>query len=325
MTRGFVLGKFMPPHAGHVLLCETASALVDQLTILVAWLPDDPIPGEVRLAWMRQLFPDAEVIGHGAVAPQSPEEHPNFWPIWKGIVKSVHPDPIDYVFASEDYGERLAQELGARFIPVDPGREAMPISASMIRDEPWAHWRHIPAPVRPYYAGRIALHGPESTGKSTLAFRLARHFDTLVMPEYGRIWCERYGTELTMDDLLTIAKTHDIMTRSLLAKCNCRLIIDTDPLMTAAWAEMLLGKSDPWFDEWREPADLYLLLDTDLPWKDDGTRLFGEAKARQRFMDISRDQLERRGLRYAVIGGEGEARFENALAAIDTAGLGKIC
>ena len=45
MRHGFVLGKFMPPHLGHVHLCETARQLVDRLTILVCWLPDDPIPG----------------------------------------------------------------------------------------------------------------------------------------------------------------------------------------------------------------------------------------------------------------------------------------
>ena len=57
MTRGFVLGRFMPPHAGHVHLCETARRLVDRLTILVCWQPDDPVPGPLRLQWMRELFP----------------------------------------------------------------------------------------------------------------------------------------------------------------------------------------------------------------------------------------------------------------------------
>ena len=33
--RGFVLGKFMPPHAGHVYLCDFGRAYVEELTILV--------------------------------------------------------------------------------------------------------------------------------------------------------------------------------------------------------------------------------------------------------------------------------------------------
>ena len=78
---------------------------------------------------------------------------------------------------------------------------------------------------------------------------------------------------------------------------------------------------DPWFDAWDEPADLYLLLDMDLPWVDDGTRLFGTPEERRRFFELSRAELERRGVRWALVGGSGEARLDNALAAIEAAGL----
>ena len=321
VTNGFLLGKFMPPHNGHVLLCEAARNLVDRLTILVCWLPDDPIPGPLRLAWMRALFPDCRVIGHGEVVPQEPADHPDFWRVWRDIVRSVHPEPIDTVFASEAYGTRLAAQVGARFRPIDPGREACPVSASQIRSDPWAHWQYLPEIVRPHYAQSICLHGPESTGKSTLAPQLAVHFATARVPEYGRIWCEHYGIDLTMTDLVTIAQTHDAMTHAALRQCNRRLILDTDPLMTAVWADMLFERRDPWFDAWSGVADLYLLLDIDLPWIDDGTRLFGSAAERRRFFDLSRDELDRRGVRYAVVGGHGDDRFANALAAIAAAGL----
>lgn len=324
MTRGLLLGKFMPPHAGHQLLCETALALVDELTILVCWLPGDPVPGPLRLAWMRELFPDARVVGHDAVVPQEPEQHPDFWDIWRGIVRAAHPEPIDLVFASESYGARLAEEVGARYRPIDPGREAAAISASAIRADPGAHWPTLPPPVRSHYARMICLHGPESTGKSTLAHQLAAHFDTVLMPEYGRTWCETFGTDLVMDDLLAIARTHEAMTNSLKRRCNRRLIADTDPLMTAVWADMLFGMRDPWFDAWQDTADLYLLLDIDLPWHDDGTRLFGTVEERRRFFDLSRAELDRRGVPWVLVGGAGEARLENALAAIEAAGLGGV-
>jgi len=316
VTRGFLLGKFMPPHAGHQLLCEAALALVDELTILVCWLPDDPVPGPLRLAWMRELFPAARVIGHDAVVPQEPGDHPDFWPIWREIVRAAHPEPIDLVFASESYGERLAAEVGARWRPIDPGREAAAISATAVRADPWAHWGALPPPVRGHYARTICLHGPESVGKTVLARQLADHFDTLLMPEYGRTWCEAFGTDLVMDDLLAIARTHVAMTESLKRRCNRRLIADTDPLMTAVWADMLFGERDPWFDAWDEPADLYLLLDMDLPWIDDGTRFFGSAELRRKFFDLSRAELDRRGVPWALVSGQGEARLENAIAAI---------
>ena len=87
--RGFLLGKFMPPHAGHMALIRGARALVDELTVLVCWLPDDTIAGETRLAWMRELAPDCRIVGHGDVVPQTPEESPDFWPIWRGIVAAA--------------------------------------------------------------------------------------------------------------------------------------------------------------------------------------------------------------------------------------------
>lgn len=163
----------------------------------------------------------------------------------------------------------------------------------------------------------ICLHGPESTGKSTLAPRLAAHFGGQVLDEYGRDYAEANGVDFTMNDLLRISRTHDEQARTLIAQGADPLILDTDPLMTAVWADMLFGRRDPWFDAWTGTADLYLLFDIDLPWIEDGTRMFGSAAQRRKFFELSRDALETRGLRWELIGGEGEARFENAVAAIE--------
>jgi nicotinamide riboside kinase len=79
---------------------------------------------------------------------------------------------------------------------------------------------------------------------------------------------------------------------------------------------MLYGKHDPWFDSWNGCADLYLLFDIDLPWIEDGTRMFGTPQRRKRFFDLSQEVLERRGVRWVLIDGEGEQRYLNALKAI---------
>lgn len=148
MRRGFLLGKFMPPHLGHMHLCRTGLARCDALTVLVCSLPGDPIPGHLRFGWMRDLLPEARVLHLTEVVPQAPEEHADFWPIWRGIVKRFHPEPIDVVFASETYGHRLAAEVGAVFEPVDIARRAVPISATMIRADPFAHVAFLPEVVR---------------------------------------------------------------------------------------------------------------------------------------------------------------------------------
>jgi NadR type nicotinamide-nucleotide adenylyltransferase len=165
-------------------------------------------------------------------------------------------------------------------------------------------------------ARTICLHGAESTGKSVLSARLAEHLGCERVEEYGRTWAETHGTDVDMASLVAIARTHDAMTRAALARADRLLILDTDPLMTAVWADMLFGTRDPWFDAWDATADLYLLLDTDLPWIEDGTRFFGTAAQRAKFQALSQAELERRGVRWARVGGVGEARFDNAVAAI---------
>lgn len=167
----------------------------------------------------------------------------------------------------------------------------------------------------------ICLHGAESTGKSTLAPRLAARLGGLVVPEYGRTYCEANGTDLDAADLLAIFDGHVAATRAALVAAPDWLISDTDPLMTQAWAVMLVGRRLPEIDAWDDVADLYLVPAMDLPWQEDGTRLFGSELARRQFMEVAIGELDRRRLRWAWITGEGDARLQSALAAIAAAGL----
>ncbi len=167
----------------------------------------------------------------------------------------------------------------------------------------------------------ICLHGAESTGKSTLAPRLAARLGGVVVPEYGRAYAEANGTEFGEVDLLAIFDGHVTATRTALAQNPEWLISDTDPLMTQAWAIMLLGRRLPEIDAWEGAADLYLVPAMDLPWQEDGTRLFGSDLARRQFMDVAIGELDRRWLPWAWVEGEGEARLDGALAAVKAAGL----
>jgi NadR type nicotinamide-nucleotide adenylyltransferase len=163
---------------------------------------------------------------------------------------------------------------------------------------------------------RICLHGPESTGKSTLAARLAAHLDCEAVPEYGRAYCEEYGTDINMAALLHIAQTQDAMNQAAAARSNTKVLFDTDPLITAVWAEMMFKRRDPYFARFNAYADLYLLLDIDLPFIDDGLRVYSSSADRQYFFDLCKAELETRGVTWALVQGEGDARFQTALSHI---------
>ncbi len=323
MTHGFLLGKFMPPHNGHVLLCEFAAAYVDTLTILVCSLPDDPIPGALRHRWMNELFPRARVVHlDRANVPQAPEDHAEFWNIWRNIVREFDGQPIDHVFASESYGHRLAQEVDARFVPFDIARSAAPVSGTAVRADPFSNWRYLPPPVRAHFAKRVCVFGPESSGKTTLANDLAKALDTICVPEYGRIYTENFGVDCNAGDLRRIAEGHIAATQALLKHANKLLICDTDPVLTALWSQMLLGRRDPALDGFADHADLYLLTDIDMPWVDDGTRYFSDTMRRKKFFDLCRAELERRQLPYVLVSGSPPQRLQAGLAAIDAHFLG---
>jgi len=312
--RGFVLGKFMPPHNGHVYLCDFGRAYCERLTILVCSLPDDPIPGRLRFEWMQALFPDCDVQWCEEILPQEPKDHPDFWPIWRDVVLR-HGGAPDVVFASESYGQRLADEVGARFVPVDPRRDAVPISGTAVRQDPFGCWEALPAPVRPWFVRRLCLVGPESTGKSTLAAALARRFNTVVAPEYGRTYTEAFGTEVGAADLHRIVAGHRASVAAASRQARRLLIEDTDPLLTSVWCEMLTGRRDAALDAFDALADHYLLLDVGAPWTDDGTRYFPELADRRRFLDLCVAALERHGARWTLIEGQDWADRETKAVA----------
>jgi nicotinamide riboside kinase len=82
----------------------------------------------------------------------------------------------------------------------------------------------------------VCFHGAESTGKSVLADKLSRELGATWVPEYGRTYCEERGTDLDMADLLAIAEGQAAAVEAAMAPRPRLLILDTDQLMTAAWA-----------------------------------------------------------------------------------------
>lgn len=163
---------------------------------------------------------------------------------------------------------------------------------------------------------RVCLSGAESTGKSTLAPRLAARFGGIFVAEYGRVYAEAHGTDFTPADLHRIAAGHLALRRAAEAGRPRLIVEDTDIVLTAAWAEMLFGALDPALEAIPATAELYLLFSPNVPWIDDGTRLFGTAERRARFHALIERGLARRGIAAVAIAGDWEQRYAQAEAAV---------
>lgn len=265
------------------------------------------------------MFPEVRITRITEELPQAPEEHPDFWPLWKrAIEQAVRGRRIDYVFASEAYGFRLASELNAQYVPVDHARELVPISATRIREDPLSHWDYLPEPVRAAYLKRVCIFGPESTGKSTLAAHLAAHFSTRHVFEYARPLIDLVGNQITEGLLMRIARGQAAAEQAMAHQARRVLFCDTDPLLTSVWAEALIGDCPEPIRALAKSCrhDLYLLTDIDVPWVNDGQRYFPGAAERRAFFDKCRAALEMEQRPYVLINGAWDERLAKSVAAV---------
>jgi NadR type nicotinamide-nucleotide adenylyltransferase len=317
-----ILGKFLPVHRGHQHLIDFARQRVDHLTVIVCSLESEPIAGRLRYEWVRELYPDVNVVHCADENPQEPKDHPQFWEIWIRSIRRFIPAGPDYVFTSEHYGDELAQRLGARHILVDLDRKTVPVSATMIRERPFENWRFIPACVRPYFAKRVAIVGPESTGKTTLAAELARHFQTVCVTEFARDYLDlKYGESalerITLDDIEAIARGQIAEEDAMARECNRLLVCDTELMTTALWSEHFFGSCPQWIErEARERRyDLYLLTHFDAQWVADSQRVGDHL--RKDFFDKLRVALDSHHHSFEIISGSYSERLQRAITAIE--------
>ncbi len=164
---------------------------------------------------------------------------------------------------------------------------------------------------------KIAVVGPESTGKSTVAEQLAQQLGTVCVPEYAREYCRHLNREYTLQDEMNMFYGQVALERSLvpLAQNNV-LVCDTMFLTIKIWCDHLFGHTPGEVLEAIQVAhyDLYLLMDIDLPWVDDPLRDF--PKLRTHFMGVWRQELQAINANYQVISGLGADRFHNAWEAV---------
>lgn len=162
---------------------------------------------------------------------------------------------------------------------------------------------------------RICLIGPESTGKSTVAERLARELGVPCVPEYAREYALMHANELTYDDVEPIGRGQ-LANELRLMPDDGLLILDTDLVSTAVYSRHFYGRVPQFVERTARErlADLYLLFDVDVPFVADGAR--ATAADRDATMAEFRTALRALGADVIEISGDWQARYERARAAV---------
>ncbi|MEM9744181.1 MAG: AAA family ATPase [Pseudomonadota bacterium] len=338
LSRGLTLGKFSPLHEGHALLLHAAAAHCTELTVLIGVTSEDPYSFEQRRRWVLDLMAGVSRDSHAVVHvvrdsiadsgfakdPLGTITNERFWRQWLDQNKP-HLEGIDQVFTSDRYGEAIARRIGARWFPVDPDRSVVPISASRIRADLRSNFHYVCDVAKPDVAVTVAVVGAESTGKSVLVKALAEHYGTRFAPEWGRTISEAHEA-LNASDFDAILTMQDQLIRAAQLGSNGLCFTDTEAITTALFAPIYLGEDHAaaWRRAQTQRFPLYLLLDPEVPWVDDGTRILDQS-ARLAFHRSLVDALERFKRNYLVVSGRSfEERTRAAQSAVDAFLRGQV-
>ena len=323
MKMGLVFGKFMPLHKGHLALIDFALKNCDHLNIVLCCSPNESIVGAIRKQWLDEGFKNNKKVSvvrfdyDETLLPNTSVSSREVSYKWGAAFRSLIPETT-IVFTSEPYGQYVAQYMGVEHIPFDPERKAVNISATLIRKYPFRYWDFLPTYVRTFFVKKVCIVGTESTGKTTLTERLAVHFKTAFVPEAAREIVAVTDT-CTHEDLLKISIAHAEALLKKLPEANKLLFVDTDVNITASYSEFLFHKPLA-IDQWVQDAnsfDLYLFLEPDCDFVQDGTRL--SLNERNRLSEHHKLHFVNHKIPFVSVGGNWENRFTVSHKIIETA------
>lgn len=349
---GLVIGKFYPPHLGHVYLIRTAAAHCQQVTVEVLGSSVESISIAQRVAWLRETFADAPHVCIVGALDDIPIDYnsPAIWAAHVAVMRQAVQDAdrargsataVDALFSSEPYGEELARQFGSAHVCLDQIRSLFPASGAAVRADPVAQWHMLPPAVQAGLALRVVVLGAESTGTTTLSRDLAA-----ALRHRGGVWARtawvaEYGREYS-HNLLALARAQnpsagvaDIAWQSgdfsAVAAAQCRLeeqatrnggpvlVCDTDAFATRVWHERYMGRPSEdvaAIANALAPRSLYLLTsDTGVAFEDDGLR--DGAHLRSWMTGRFRSLLGEQAVPWVELTGSATARCRSALAMVD--------
>lgn len=308
MRRGLVFGKFMPLHRGHQFVIDRALAECDDVTIAVydSQPPGEypPMPLQKRLGWLEALYPQAEnIIGLPDPVVTGDSDDPKWASLY--AKQFEHLGQFDRVFTSEPQYEEFTIALSAQHVIVDNERASVPISGTEIRSNLFEYRGWLDPLVYASLIRKVVFVGSESTGKSTLAERMAEEFKTTWVHEFGRELWEAQNLSGSFADHLKMARRQYAREQAMCRHANEFLFCDTNAWTTLMWSLNTYGFADNRLKKLvGETINDYtwVLCDNDFGWVQDGTREL-EGEKSQSFQDLQIAMLNAMGITYYVVQG----------------------
>jgi len=159
---------------------------------------------------------------------------------------------------------------------------------------------------------KIAIIGPESTGKSELCKQLAKEYNTIFVPEFARNYLTNLGRQYTYDDVIYIGEQQMLLEREYEKRANKILFCDTNLITIKIWLQIVFNKVPFYMDVLinQNRYDKTFLMDIDLPWENDPLR--EHPNRRSEILDLHMNELKLCRTEFTLISGNGLDRLQNA-------------
>jgi len=166
---------------------------------------------------------------------------------------------------------------------------------------------------------KIAIIGAESTGKTWLCEALARHYQTVWVPEYAREYFNDSGLyNFTLDDLVIIAAQQIALEEALMKKAVNFLFCDTTLITLKIWAEVEFNEVPLFIGEQllKIKYDHYFITNNEIAWQADALR--ENKHSRNLLFEMNAEAVKRIGGSYSVIKGTEGDRLKSALTIVES-------
>jgi HTH-type transcriptional repressor of NAD biosynthesis genes len=329
---GVFAGKFLPPHRGHLSSIINSATQCETLYVVVSdnvKMTKDvcgtcnllPITGKLRAKWLSQELQGFDHIKVLLLDESDIPVYPLGWAQWSSRLKQIIPFKIDVLFGGDEEYKQVNDQWfpDSDYVLFDYKRNRYPISATLIRENPFKYWDYILGSARPFFSKKVLITGTESCGKTTLTKYLAKIFYTSWSEEVGRDYSAKFlgGNEdaFTVGDFDRIAYMQYEADMDALKKANKIVFYDTDAVVTQFYLNLYLGERSNLVESFVETNryDSVLMFTPSVKWVADGLRWNSEQNKREMLHNVLKKMYLDRGFKITEITGNYNERLEKAI------------